>query len=153
MSGGRPSKLPDSKELILEAIRAGCYAEQAAEAAGVSKSSFYAWQARGERESEGIYHDFVVELRKAEAEAELSAVRIVRSAIEDELNPRIALAFLERRFPKRWRRHQTSELVGRDGGPIQTEQSPPLDLSRLSNEELAELRRLYERAAPESDRG
>jgi hypothetical protein len=151
MSSGRPSKLPEAQAPILEAIRAGCYAEQAAEAAGVSKSSLYAWKARGERESRGVYHDFAVELRKAEAEAELSAVRIVRSAIENEADPKIALAFLERRFPKRWRRQQTNELVGPDGGPIQTEQSPSLDLSRLSNEELADLRRLYERATPESD--
>jgi hypothetical protein len=152
MTGGRPSKLPVSEKRILADIRAGCFPEQAAQAAGVSPSAFYAWKARGQRESDGPYHRFVRNLRQAEAEAERNAVNILRSAIEDDGDWKAALAFLERRYPGRWRRHQTNELVGPDGGPIQTESTPALDLSRLNDRELKQLKRLYERASVDRDR-
>jgi hypothetical protein len=154
MAGGRPSKLPVAEERILEGVRAGCYPEQAAQEAGVSPSALYAWKARGEKESDGPYHRFLLRLRQAEAEAELNAVKIVRSAIEDG-DWRAALALLERRFPDRWRRQQTSQLVGPDGGPLQAEQLLRVDVSRLSREELELVRTLYDRAAasPGEERG
>jgi hypothetical protein len=62
---------------------------------------------------------------------------------------RAALAYLERRHPGRWRRQQTTELVGRDGGPIRAHHTTGIDLSRLSDEELALLEELAGRAALE----
>src|SRR5438876_6179573 len=126
MPGGRPSKCPGAKGQILAGIRAGLFPEQASVAAGVSAAAYYSWKSRGEREPSGEYHDFVEELRKAEAEAERNAVEIWRRAIDDDGDWRAAQAFLERRFPDRWRRRQTNELVGADGGPIQTESTSAL---------------------------
>ena len=147
MAGGRPSKLPFAEETIFAAIRAGCYPEQAAQAAGISPSTLYAWKARGENESEGPYRRFLLKLRQAEAEAELTAVAILRSAIEDESDWKAALAFLERRFPARWRRQQTNELVGPGGGPLQTEQLLGLNTSQFSIEDLELVQTLFDRAA------
>lgn len=149
MAGGRPSKLPFAEEAIFAAIRAGCYPEQAAQAAGIAPSTLYAWKARGEKESDGPYHRFVLKLRQAEAEAEVSAVKILHSAIEDERDWKAAVTFLERRFPARWRRQQASELTGPGGGPVQAEQVLRLDQSRFKDEELELIVALYERALPE----
>jgi hypothetical protein len=151
MAGGRPSKLPVAEERILEDIRAGCYPEQAAQAAGVSPSTLYAWKAKGEKESDGPYRRFLLRLRQAEAEAELKAVKVMRSAIEDDGDWKAALAFLERRFPGRWRRQQTNELVGPGGGPLLAEQLSRLDVSKLSDAELELMRTLYERALSEPE--
>jgi hypothetical protein len=63
---------------------------------------------------------------------------------------RAALSYLERRHPTRWRRHQVTELTGKDGGPIRTEQGPALDLSKLNDDELQRLEELCERATEAS---
>lgn len=151
MAGGRPSKLPFAEKAICDAIRAGCHQEQAAQAAGISASTLYAWKALGEKESDGPYRRFLLKLRQAEAEAELNAVKVLRSAIEDEGDWKAALALLERRFPSRWRRQQTNELVGPGGGPLQTEQLLRLDTSRLSIEDLELVKALYDRASSDPE--
>jgi hypothetical protein len=58
---------------------------------------------------------------------------------------RAALAYLERRHATRWRPRNQTELVGKDGGLIQTAHS--LDLTRLSDTELATLEELTNRAS------
>ena len=144
----RPSKLtPVVRERIVQAIRAGNYAESAARAAGIAASTYYRWMERGERESAGAFREFAEAVRLAEAEAEVHAVAIIRRAMGEDW--RAALAYLERRYPGRWRRHTSTEVTGPDGGPIRTQQVNPVDLSRLSDAELAELERLYARATDE----
>jgi transposase-like protein len=107
----RPTKLtPEVKQRIVQAIRAGNYAEPSARSAGVSPATFYRWMKRGERESSGIYHDFHEEVRQAEAEAEVHAVAVIRKAMKDDW--RAAGHYLERRHPDRWRRTQTLEHEG-----------------------------------------
>ena len=145
MAGGRPSKLPFAEEAILAAIRAGCGPEQAAQAAGIAPSTLYAWKALGQQESDGPFRRFFLRVRQAEAEAELSAVKVLRSAIEDDGDWKAALAYLERRHPERWRRRETNELVGPGGGPLQTELTG-LDTSRLTDEELELVRAVFRRA-------
>src|SRR3954452_12107974 len=104
----RPTKLTaDVHSRIMQAIRAGNYAEAACRAAGIAPSTFYRWLERGEREQEGIYREFHDELRRAEAEAEVHAVAVLRRAMPDDW--RAALAYLERRHPARWRRTETRE--------------------------------------------
>ena len=143
---GRPTKLSDEvRERIVQAIRAGNYADAAAQSAGISPSTYYRWMARGEQEASGAFHAFREAVVRAEAEAEVHAVAIVRRAMGDDW--RAAVAYLERRYPARWRRRQTTELTGPDGGPIRTHSSSGLDLSKLSDEELALLEELSARAA------
>ncbi len=48
---GRPTKFtPETRELIIAAIRTGNYIETAAAVAGISKETFYAWMHKGEAE-------------------------------------------------------------------------------------------------------
>ena len=143
----RPTKLTiQMQEKIVQAIRAGNYAEIACRAAGISPSTYYRWIERGEQERDGISGEFTEAVRLAEAESEVHAVALLRRAMPDDW--RAALAYLERRHPGRWRQHKTSELTGPNGGPIQTEH--PVDLSQLSDEELKLLQDIYARASSDN---
>jgi Transposase len=137
----RPTKLtPEVAERIITAIRAGNYAERAARAAGISPATYYRWMKRGERESKGIHHDFCEAVRSAEAEAEVYAVAIIRKAMPDDW--RSAAHYLERRYPARWRRHETREHTGE--GRITTEHLADPKL----REELREIARRLTGARP-----
>jgi hypothetical protein len=142
----RPSKLsPEVTERIVQAIRAGNYAEAACQSAGIGTSTFYRWMAQGAKEPASEFAVFRDEVVRAEAEAEVHAVAIMRRAMGGDW--RAALAYLERRHAARWRpRHQT-EIVGRQDGPG----DGGLDLSKLSDAELATLEELTSRAAIEDE--
>ncbi len=99
---------------------------------------------RGAQEPGSEYAAFRTAVLRAEAEAEVYAVAILHHAMGEDW--RAAMAYLERRHPTRWRTHQQTELVGRGGGPIQT-QHTTLDLARLSDAELATLEELTARAS------
>jgi transposase len=140
----RPTKLtPETRDRILQALRAGNHAEAACRAAGIATSTSYSWLDRGEREPDALYGAFAEAVRRAEAEAEVHAVAVVRRAMADDW--RAALAYLERRHPARWRRQQVTELVGADGGPIRS--ASELDLTKLSDEDLRLLEEVHARAA------
>jgi transposase len=141
----RPTKLtPELQERIVKAVRAGNYAEAAARANGISASTYYRWLQRGALNDSGAYRDFGEAVRQAEAEAEVHAVAILRRAMGEDW--RAALAYLERRHPGRWRRHTSTELTGKDGGPLRTESTPAIDLKNLTDEELRLLEEMSERA-------
>lgn len=145
----RPTKLtPELQERILKAVRAGNYAEAAARASGIAPSTYYRWLQRGSLEESGAYRDFTEAVRQAEAEAEVHAVAILRRAMGEDW--RAALAYLERRYPGRWRRHTSTELTGPDGGPIRTEATQQIDLRKLTDEELRLLEEMTERASQDS---
>ncbi len=143
----RPTKLtPETQERILKAVRAGNYAEAAARSAGIAPSTLYRWLERGSQETEGTHREFHDAVRRAEAEAEVHAVAVVRRAMSEDW--RAAMAYLERRHPSRWRRHTSTELTGKNGGPIRAEHAPTVDLTRLTDKELRLLEELNHRAAP-----
>jgi hypothetical protein len=125
---------------IVSAIRAGNHAEIAARSAGIAPSTYYRWLERGEHDEDGPYAAFVAAVRLAEAEAEVHAVAIMRRAMPEDW--RAALSYLERRHPARWRRRTSTELTGRDGGPIESTHTTRLDLSALSDEQLAVLEQI-----------
>lgn len=142
----RPTKLdPERQERIVDAIRAGSYAEPACRAAGIAESTFYRWLQRGEAEDRGIYADFVQAVRCAEAEAEVHAIELVRAQMPEDW--RAAIAFLERRFPSRWRRQTSAEISGPGGGPIETRTKSTVDLSALTDEDLRVLEEIHARAS------
>ena len=96
----RPTKLtPERRDRIVKAMGAGNYLEAAARSAGVHPSTVYRWLERAEREPDGLYRDFAEEVRRAEADAEVHAVAIVRRAMAEDW--KAALAYLERRHPNR----------------------------------------------------
>ena len=107
----RPTKLtPEIQARIVTAIRAGNYAEPAARSAGISPATYYRWLRRGERAASGIYRDFYEQVRRAESEAEVHAVAVIRRAMGDDW--RAAAHYLERRYPDRWRRRESLEHEG-----------------------------------------
>jgi len=142
----RPTKLnPAVSERIVQALRAGNYAEAACRAAGIGPSTYYRWLELGQSEDSGPHRDFLEQVRRAEAEAEVHAVALLRRAMPEDW--RAALAYLERRHPTRWRRRQSTELTGPDGGPIRTEQGEAPDLSLLTEAELKTLEEVLGRAS------
>jgi len=113
---------------IVKALRAGEYAKAAAEAQGVDESTYYRWLQRGEAalkaaddDDEPVdakelgYADFLVKVRRAEAEAEQAALRRVQSS-EDW---RATAWFLERRYPGRWAKRQSVDVTSKEQ-PIRT---------------------------------
>lgn len=141
---GRPTKLNrDRHDRIVQMLRSGNYRDAAARAAGIAPSTLYSWLERGSNEQVGPYHDFAAAVDQAEAEAEVYAVAIIRRAMAD--NYRAAVTYLERRHPERWRRRNTTELTGKDGGPITTQNKHQLDLSTLTDDELRILVQLHAR--------
>lgn len=139
----RPTKL--TRELfdnIVRLVQLGNYPLVAARANGVPDATFYDWLARGRQREDGskrakrlgaasksvvvtgerdpdIYVEFVDAIARAESLVESRTVGTVVIAAQN--NDRAALAFLERRYPQRWRQHVTTEMVGPEGGPIRQE--------------------------------
>src|SRR5213080_4022208 len=97
----RPTKLtPEIQQRIVTAIRAGNYAEPAARSAGISPATYYRWLERGANEEQGIHREFHDAVRKAEADAEVHAIVLIRKEMERDW--RAAIAYVERRYPDRW---------------------------------------------------
>ncbi len=113
---GRPGKLtPEVHQRIVAFIRAGSFAWVAAEAAGVSKSTFHRWLQRGEQEGSEPYCEFADEVRQAQAQA--------RVAAETEVRRAQPLAWLrygpgrDRPAEPGWTEQR--QVTGPDGGPLQ----------------------------------
>jgi hypothetical protein len=87
MPGGRPTKMtPVAKQAILDALAAGNMRHDAAEHAGVGASTLKRWLALGRRQERGPWRDFLVAVKKAEADAVAASVgRIRRAAIGGQL--------------------------------------------------------------------
>jgi hypothetical protein len=101
--GGRPSNLtPEVQEKIVTAIRAGNYAQVAAVYAGITERTYYRWMELGEQARGGRYLQFFQAVKAAEGEAEVRAVAIIQKKMPDDW--RAAMAYLERKHPKRWGR-------------------------------------------------
>jgi hypothetical protein len=134
MRTGRPSKLTTAVcERILTNMRAGVSGEIAAQAEGVSRTTFYAWKAKGERQAQGIYRDFLDGVKRAEAEVELSCATIVCQAMPTTWQA--AAWMLERRWPQRWGRNDRLELeLHQDARAI----ARPLGLDAAELIEIAE---------------
>lgn len=84
---GRPTKLTSEiQERILGAIRSGAYNETAAAYAGIAESTFYAWLAKANADREAHpesgtdFTEFQEAVEKAQSEAELEKLLIIRAA-------------------------------------------------------------------------
>jgi hypothetical protein len=112
----RRSKIDDEALVgrILDALRAGCTYEASASAGPISPSTFYEWMRHGEVDPNGVHGAFAERVRDAELEAERRITEQWTAAVPSDW--RAAVAFLERRFPERWRkpehRHHTYAPVG-----------------------------------------
>lgn len=134
---GRKTKFTlEKSDIILEALKSGCYLETAAQYAGVSKATLFNWLARGTKErdrlavfpdsqpieTEVVFLEFVVEVEKVRAEAELRAIMQIQKAASDGTWQASAW-YLERSYPKKWGRVDHTEITGEGGGTIKIDVS------------------------------
>lgn len=161
---GRPSKLTmELQEEVVKHLRTGNYIETVSALVGISKNTFYDWLKRGAREIQRVeqnsrarirkdeqkYVDFSDAVKKAMAHAEVRDVTLIAKA--GDKNWQASAWRLERKHPDKWGRkeRQTIEHMGKDGGAIETKNT--LDLSALSDKELAQLERLISKGSEPDD--
>lgn len=106
---GRPTDLtPKLQRKIVAMVRDGVSPEVAAVAAGLHRSTYYDWRARGRTEGSGPYSDFSDAVESAIAQCEARAARIVARAFPDSWQA--AMTLMERRFPDRWGRRERIDI-------------------------------------------
>lgn len=124
MAGRKPKLTPARQEIITTLLANGHFAETACAKAKISETTFYAWLQKGERATAGIYREFLEAVKEADANFEVIALgKIKEAALPTPERPGQWQAYawiLERRHPKKWGRKRI-EVVGDDGGPVQTE--------------------------------
>jgi hypothetical protein len=114
--GSKPELTRRLHDFIIEQIKAGSYRNRAASAAGIAVSTFYRWLTKGRdelarmRSARGLairvqpelkrFADFYLDVERAEADAELDCVTIIRNAAVS--NWSAAAWLLERKFPERY---------------------------------------------------
>ena len=130
----RPSKLTQElTDRIVLAIRAGNYSKVAAEMAGIGETTFYRWMELGAKEdATKQYREFRESIKRAEAEAEVRSVALIRQAA-DSGTWQAAAWYLERKHGDRWGRNDKirQEVSGPDGKPV------PLSLEEAKKAVLA----------------
>ena len=129
---GRTTKLTKPvQDRIVELLELGNYQGTAARAAGISRSTFHRWMQRGADDkatnTASAYRDFRDSVKKAEANAEVAAVKCVLDGAEKSWQA--AMTYLERKFPERWSRGERREHSDAIKSPAQ-------NLSVLTDEEL-----------------
>ncbi len=107
----RPTKLTKERHAaIVKLLAAGNYAETSARGAGVHPATYYRWMERGGEEDSGIYSEFREAVKKAEADAEIEVVAMIKLAMPK--NWQAGMTYLERKYPDRWSRGERREHTG-----------------------------------------
>lgn len=118
--GGRLTKLDEKVAAkIVDSVKRGVPQEAAAIAAGIDRSTFYRWKARGVAKPSSEYGKFATALRIARADAhDRLAKALFIHALKDG---KLGLQVLARREPKEWAEPQARvEVSGKKGRPIET---------------------------------
>lgn len=129
---GKPTLLNDElQEKIVELIKLGNYAEDAAGAVGIGRTTFFLWMARGRAESERLklmpdaepneletpYVTFMNAVEKARDEATARNVAVIQKAAHSG-DWKAAAWYLERTRQKTYGRAERVEMTGADGEPM-----------------------------------
>lgn len=104
---GKAKITPALIELICGHLKEGNYDMVAAQAAGITRQTFYNWVRKGKAEREGIYFDFYIEVEKAKAEGEVELITTIRKASRRSWTA--AAWILERSRPERWALHKAKD--------------------------------------------
>ena len=134
---GRPTKLDEqTQRLILVGIRLGLTYSDAAQAAGIHRSTFHRWIAKGNKARRGKFCDFCDTLSRVNAEAQMVTAKVVHDAAKggqpiketrtviradgsqeitvtekvSQPDWRAAALILERRFPESWGRRDSLKV-------------------------------------------
>jgi transposase-like protein len=153
----RPSKLtPALRGRIALAVSGGASLRAAAQVSGVADSTLRSWLARGRSEQgarkrargELPYVELLEAVERAGARAEVRAAALIAKAAETDW--RAAAWYLERRDPETFGPPKLAlEHTGVDGGPVKLD-GLGLDLSKLSDRDLAALQRIAGRASSDA---
>jgi len=163
-----------ARDVVIEGIKAGASFKDAANAAGISVRSFYEYRARGQEWVAALIADepvpsdvllfaqFAHDVEKANGEAVVSAIAIIRSAargraptiVNGEVVDRghkpqwMAAAWIaERKNPAAYARPTRLEHTGKGGESLKPDAA--VDLSRLTIAEREQLLQLQEKMRPE----
>lgn len=93
--------------LMVKYIEEGNYDMVAAQAAGITRQTFYSWIRRGKAEREGIYYDFAQAVEGAKARGEVALLSTVKAA--STRTWQAAAWMLERSRPDRWALRKSKE--------------------------------------------
>ncbi len=121
----RPSKYDQpAAEVLLTAVAAGLSNKTAAELAGVSERTLYGWMRRGKAGEQ----PFLQDIKRGQAEAVGSAMKVIREAAE-RVTWQAAAWWLERRHPdlygsERRRIRELEKLVDELGKKVAGEIAP-----------------------------
>jgi len=121
---GRPTKLtPTTQDRIIELVKAGNYAETAAQVAGIDESTFYRWMQQGEGEkARHPYKGFRKAILEAKAESEARMVMVIQKAGFDG-SWQAAAWYLERTKQNKYGKQNKVELTGAEGGSVKLDVS------------------------------
>ena len=109
---GPKSKItPELVELIIEHLKEGNYDVVAAQAAGITRQTFYRWIRKGKTEKEGIFFDFYQAVEEAKAAGETELLHTIRKASTRSWTA--AAWILERSRPQRWSLHKAKEKAAK----------------------------------------
>ena len=143
---GPKSKLNKrTSKIIVESLRQGLAITRACNLAGITPPTFYRWLEYGQENVSEKYRNFYLECEKAEVQCEESCLKVVRKAINGDLESTktkevydkegnlsakevnttknapswtAAMTFLERKYPDRWGRYNKIRVGGDPEFPI-----------------------------------
>lgn len=107
-NAGRKDKLtPEVQKKIINALELGAYIKTACDFAGISRETFYNWLKKGELETDSKYADFLAQVNKTLAKAELHSLQKIKESEQWQAHAWI----LERRFNSRWGKREALEVT------------------------------------------
>lgn len=122
---------------VCDQIRIGNYASIASERFGVPQPTFSLWKSKGkDKDFAGTIYEKLAEA-VAKAEAEFETIMVAKIHAAGNLNANQLTWLLSRRFPDRWGDKQKIE---------HSEGGPSIDVSKLTDEELAAYDALFSKA-------
>jgi hypothetical protein len=118
-NAGAPTKLtPDVHKIIVEAVRKGLPWVHAGNLAGVCEKTVINWREQGAIDTEGVYFQFLQDLKRAKAEWVKEQLEIIHEAATTG-SWQAAAWGLERRDPDHFALKNKHEISGAPGEPLE----------------------------------
>ena len=139
---------PKLQKKICDLIASGSFVNRAAEACGITETTFYDWLSQGEKSPEGVFADFYNAVKQAEAMSEAVSARRVFNAGETDW--RASAWYLSHKFKKRWGDNQQVDIGNADNKPFQAVQTS-FDLSKMSDRQIEAYEKYLETLTDDKD--